>query len=162
MKFDVVDILNKYNIDYQVSTYSNEIDFICPFHNDTNFGNAKINKNTGLFNCFACGVGGSIYHFVALLEKISDKEAYKLVVNNFNVKNLYDVNKLKNIKVNVTVNLDKLKEKVVLSILDKLKNNKNIDFKHRWLIVCCYIKFENISEKQILNMYNMFSRLLHS
>ena len=67
MTFNVIEILNRYNVDYKEDRYSSEINILCPFHNDNNYGNARINSETGLFNCFSCGKGGNIYQFVSLL-----------------------------------------------------------------------------------------------
>ncbi len=50
----------------------------CPFHEDTR-PSFTMNLETGLFNCFACGEQGNIVTFIAKMENISNKEAYKLI-----------------------------------------------------------------------------------
>ena len=158
MDFNVVDILDRYAIDYREDKYSDEIDILCPFHNDTHFGNAKINSDSGLFNCFSCGEGGNIYQFVSKLEKISVAEAYRKVVNNFEDKSSgYDLDNLKFIKVRISDKKDELIEKVRLSILSNLKEVKDSS---KWLIICSWISFhrKELSEKKILEFYNLFNK----
>jgi len=158
MNFNVLEILNRYNIDYREDKYSSEINILCPFHNDNNFGNARINEETGLFNCFSCGKGGNIYQFVALLEDITDEEAYKLVVNNFNLPNTYNLDQLKHRKILLQESNNKLGDKIVTTILTNLNKLKTIDLKHKWIIICNYIKFHTeLRDKQLLEMYSEFN-----
>ncbi|MCC5910044.1 MAG: DUF927 domain-containing protein [Clostridiaceae bacterium] len=52
---------------------------LCPFHDDTkpSFG---ANIKTGVYNCLACGEKGNAITFMAKVEGISNKEAYKLLL----------------------------------------------------------------------------------
>lgn len=52
------------------------INGLCPFHNDHNasFG---ADLKTGKYNCFACGAKGNAVTFLAEMENISTKEAWK-------------------------------------------------------------------------------------
>lgn len=52
------------------------INGLCPFHDDHNssFG---ANVKTGQYNCFACGATGNAVTFLAEMEGISTKEAWK-------------------------------------------------------------------------------------
>lgn len=158
--FNVYEILHRYNVDYKENRYGNEIDILCPFHNDTNFGNAKINEETGLFNCFSCHTGGNIYHFVALLEDITDNEAYKLVNNNFEVNPSYNLVRLRSKSILPKENCSNLYDKIVFKILDKLISIRNTDFSQRWLIVCIYIKEhqKKLDEKQLLFLFSEFNK----
>jgi len=159
MNFNIIEILNRYNIDYKEDRYSSEINILCPFHNDNNYGNARINSETGLFNCFSCGKGGNIYQFVALLEEVTENEAYKLVTNNFNIPNNYDLNKLQNRKILVQESKNNLGNKVVDNILKGLIKLKTIDLKHKWIVVCSWIKYhEELKDKQLLEIYSEFNK----
>ena len=51
---------------------------LCPFHADKN-PSLSVNDERGLFHCFACGVGGDVIEFVKRSEKVSFKEALKLL-----------------------------------------------------------------------------------
>lgn len=158
MTFNVLEILNRYNIDYKEDKYSSEINILCPFHHDNNFGNARINEETGLFNCFSCGKGGNIYHFVALLEDITDNEAYKLVANNFNTPNTYNLDQLKNRKILLQESNNKLSDKIVDGILSNLIKLRTIDLKYKWIVICNYIKFHtDLKDKQLLEIYSEFN-----
>ncbi len=157
--FNVKEILNRYNIDYEENRYSSEIRILCPFHNDTRFGNASINEETGLFNCFSCGAGGNIYHFVALLEDITDTEAYKLVKNNFEEGKTYSLIKLKSRSILPKESYTDLPDKILFKILNKLIIIDDINFKQRWLIMCNYIKYhkKKLKENQLLFLFSEFN-----
>jgi len=160
MNFNVKEILHRYNIHYQENSYGNEVNILCPFHNDNNFGNAKINEETGLFNCFSCKEGGNIYHFVALLENIAEIEAYRLVNNNFEISNSYDLDKLRNRKIIQKENYNTLSNKIVFNILEKLTKIGKKDFSQRWVIICSYIKNyqKKLNDKQLLYLFSEFNK----
>ena len=54
------------------------INGLCPFHDDHNasFG---ADLQTGQYNCFACGAKGNAVTFLANIENISTKEAWKKI-----------------------------------------------------------------------------------
>ena len=162
--FNVKEILHRYNVDYRENQYGDEIDILCPFHNDGNFGNAKINEETGLFNCFSCREGGNIYHFVALLEDITDTEAYKLVGNSFEATPAYNLVRLKSRSVLPKESYSNLSNKIIFKMLDRLIHIRNINFSQRWLIVCSYIKEhqKKLSEKQLLFLFSEFNKEIKS
>lgn len=157
--FNVKEILNKYNIDYQENRGNNEIDILCPFHTDTNFGNASINEETGFFYCFSCQEGGNIYRFVALLEGIEEKDAYKLVNNNFDKGKTYSLIKLKSKNILPKENYISLSNKILFKILKSLITINDVDFSNRWLIICTYIKMykTQLREKQLLLLFSEFN-----
>jgi len=159
MSFNVFEILDKYGVEYKTDKYSRDIDILCPFHNDNHYGSAKINEETGLFNCFACGEGGNIYHFVALLEDISDKEAYLLVESDFNRKGKYDISRLNKVHTRLDMSVLKLKEKVIDEILKKIRLTSRIDLKYKGIVICSWLKNVDIKEKQILLIYNEFNEV---
>jgi DNA primase len=57
---------------------------LCPFHNEKSpsFG---VNREEGFFKCFGCGVGGSVFKFVELQERLSFPEAVRAVARKFGV-----------------------------------------------------------------------------
>lgn len=79
--------MNYENIDYEkLYTYylddykiiGNELICLCPFHDeDTSSFNA--NLETGVYHCFGCGAKGNIITFVARIDYISKKEAWKKI-----------------------------------------------------------------------------------
>ncbi len=157
--FNVREILNRYNVDYEENRYSDEINILCPFHNDTRFGNAYINEETGLFHCFSCQEGGNIYRFVALLEGVNEKEAYKLVNNNFETEKSYNLIRLKSKNIIPKEFYTDLSNKILFKILNKLILINDINFSQRWLIICNYIKYyqKQLKEKQLLLLFSEFN-----
>jgi DNA primase len=59
-------------------TKGKDLDIICPFHNDTHFGNAKIQIETSMFHCFSCGEKGNL---VKLVYKMLGLQSYKQVLD---------------------------------------------------------------------------------
>ncbi len=57
---------------------------LCPFHNEKtpSFG---VNRERGFFHCFGCGVGGNVFKFVELHERLSFPEAVRVVAKKFGV-----------------------------------------------------------------------------
>ena len=57
---------------------------LCPFHNEKSpsFG---VDRERGLFHCFGCGVGGNVFKFVELQERLSFPEAVRVLAKKFGV-----------------------------------------------------------------------------
>ena len=79
--------MNYENIDYEkIYTYYldeykiriNELICSCPFH-DEYTPSFNANLENGLYHCFGCGAKGNIITFVAEIEHISKKEAWKKI-----------------------------------------------------------------------------------
>lgn len=51
---------------------------LCPFHAEKT-PSFHVNPARGIFHCFGCGVGGDVFKFVALIEKVSFPEAVRLL-----------------------------------------------------------------------------------
>src|SRR5512138_3128867 len=51
---------------------------LCPFHGEKT-PSFHVNGEKGFFHCFGCGVGGDVFKFVELQEKVSFAEAVKLL-----------------------------------------------------------------------------------
>lgn len=161
MNFNVKEILDRYGIDYKPSGQQDELLFYCPFHahSDERMGSSFINEETGVYNCFACGEGGNIIKFISKIESISEKDAYKLLASNFN-NTQYDLENLKNRRLYHHNTNAAIAIKINQSILAKLPSLP-LELKHRWLIVCNYMKMNKSNEKQLLTIYDEFNKEIH-
>lgn len=70
---DYVQIFDRLGIEYKKST--NYIDFLCPFHNDTHFGSAKVDLYKKKCTCFACNEQYSPLDLIAKIENLNLHEA---------------------------------------------------------------------------------------
>jgi DNA primase len=57
---------------------------LCPFHNEKtpSFG---VDRERGFFHCFGCGVGGNVFKFVELQDRLSFPEAVRAIAKKFGV-----------------------------------------------------------------------------
>jgi DNA primase len=55
---------------------------LCPFHGEKT-PSFYVNREQGFFHCFGCGVGGDVFKFVELHEKISFPEAVRQLAQRF-------------------------------------------------------------------------------
>ena len=55
---------------------------LCPFHNEKT-PSFQVNPDKGFFHCFGCGVGGDVFKFLELHEKIGFQEAVRLLAQKF-------------------------------------------------------------------------------
>ena len=55
---------------------------LCPFHGEKT-PSFHVNKDKGFFHCFGCGVGGDVFKFLELQDKMSFPEAVKLLAQRF-------------------------------------------------------------------------------
>jgi len=51
---------------------------LCPFHEERT-PSFNVNPDRGIFKCFGCGVGGDVFKFVELQQKVSFPEAVRIV-----------------------------------------------------------------------------------
>jgi DNA primase (bacterial type) len=56
----------------------------CPFHNEKT-PSFNVNPEKGFFHCFGCGVGGDVFKFLELHEKVGFQEAVKMLASKFGV-----------------------------------------------------------------------------
>lgn len=61
------------------STGAEEVQVLCPFHNDTK-PSASINVKKDLFHCWVCGVGYNEQQFLSRINNISLADAHKVVL----------------------------------------------------------------------------------
>ncbi len=57
---------------------------LCPFHGEKT-PSFHVNPDRGFFHCFGCGVGGDVFKFVELQEKLSFPEAVRALAAKFGV-----------------------------------------------------------------------------
>lgn len=57
---------------------------LCPFHSEKS-PSFTVNRDKGFFHCFGCGVGGDVFKFVELQEKLGFQDTVKLVAGKFGV-----------------------------------------------------------------------------
>ena len=69
---DIVEVISHY---IKVEKKGRNYSALCPFHNDTSLGNFYVNKEKGIFKCFACGSGGNAINFVQKIEHCSYQAA---------------------------------------------------------------------------------------
>lgn len=79
MNYENIDykrIFSYYLEDYKIRR--NELSCSCPFH-DEYTPSFNANLETGVYHCFGCGAKGNIITFVAEMENISRKDAWKKI-----------------------------------------------------------------------------------
>jgi DNA primase len=57
---------------------------LCPFHSEKT-PSFTVNPDKGFFHCFGCGLGGDVFKFLELHEKLDFPEAVKLLAQKFGV-----------------------------------------------------------------------------
>src|SRR5687768_18346240 len=57
---------------------------LCPFHGEKT-PSFSVDKEKGFFHCFGCGVGGDVFKFVELQEKVGFGEALRLLAGRFGI-----------------------------------------------------------------------------
>jgi DNA primase len=55
---------------------------LCPFHNERT-PSFQVNREKGFFHCFGCGVGGDVFKFLELHDKVGFPDAVKLLAQRF-------------------------------------------------------------------------------
>ena len=55
---------------------------LCPFHGEKT-PSFNVNRDKGFFHCFGCGVGGDVFKFLELQEKIGFHDAVKMLAQRF-------------------------------------------------------------------------------
>ena len=57
---------------------------LCPFHGEKT-PSFHVNRDKGFFHCFGCGVGGDVFKFLELHDKVGFPDAVKLLAQRFGV-----------------------------------------------------------------------------
>lgn len=79
---DIVDVIGSYlpNLKRTGSTFKT----LCPFHKEKT-PSFNVNPNMQLFKCFGCGVGGDVFKFVMLWDRLEFREAVELLAKRANI-----------------------------------------------------------------------------
>jgi len=57
---------------------------LCPFHSEKS-PSFNVNPDKGFFHCFGCGVGGDVFKFLELHEKVGFQDAVRMLAHKFGV-----------------------------------------------------------------------------
>src|SRR3954464_11310866 len=57
---------------------------VCPFHSEKT-PSFHVSPDKGVFHCFGCGVGGDVFKFLELHEKVGFQDAVKMLAQKFGV-----------------------------------------------------------------------------
>ena len=55
---------------------------LCPFHSEKS-PSFNVNPDKGFFHCFGCGVGGDVFKFLELHEKVGFQDAVRMLAQKF-------------------------------------------------------------------------------
>ena len=78
---DIVTVIQDYvSLKKTGATYKG----LCPFHGEKT-PSFHVNRDKGFFHCFGCGVGGDVFKFLELHEKVGFADAIKLLAQRFGV-----------------------------------------------------------------------------
>src|SRR4030088_130095 len=55
---------------------------LCPFHSEKT-PSFHVNPEKGFFHCFGCGLGGDVFKFLELHEKVGFQDAVKMLAQKF-------------------------------------------------------------------------------
>ena len=69
---DIVEVISHYT---KLERRGRNYVCLCPFHDDKSIGNFSVNKEKGVFKCFACNTGGNAINFVQKIEGITFEQA---------------------------------------------------------------------------------------
>ncbi len=78
---DIVTVIQDYvSLKKTGATYKG----LCPFHGEKS-PSFHVNRDKGFFHCFGCSVGGDVFKFLELHEKIGFQDAVKMLAQRFGV-----------------------------------------------------------------------------
>ncbi|HEY8551752.1 MAG TPA: DNA primase [Vicinamibacterales bacterium] len=78
---DIVQVVQEY---VSLRRVGNSYKGLCPFHAEKT-PSFHVDRDRGFFHCFGCGVGGNVFKFLELQERVSFPEAVKMVAHRFGV-----------------------------------------------------------------------------
>lgn len=79
MQADIVAVVQDY---VSLKRVGNTFKGLCPFHSEKT-PSFHVNREKGFFHCFGCGVGGDVFKFLELHEKVAFPDAVKLLAQKF-------------------------------------------------------------------------------
>lgn len=77
------DIYTEYLECYELN--KNKLLCLCPFHEEKT-ASFNVNLDTGQYHCFGCNAKGNAITFLSKIENITTKDAWKQIVNKYNLK----------------------------------------------------------------------------
>ncbi len=81
MQADIVQVVQEYvSLRKTGATYKG----LCPFHSEKT-PSFHVNRDKGFFHCFGCGVGGDVFKFLELQEKVGFQDAVRHLAAKFGV-----------------------------------------------------------------------------
>jgi DNA primase len=79
MQADILQVVQEYvSLRKSGATYKG----LCPFHSEKS-PSFHVNRDKGFFHCFGCGVGGDVFKFLELQEKLGFVDAVKHLAAKF-------------------------------------------------------------------------------
>ena len=79
MHADILQVVQEYvSLRKSGATYKG----LCPFHSEKS-PSFHVNRDKGFFHCFGCGVGGDVFKFLELQEKLGFVDAVKHLASKF-------------------------------------------------------------------------------
>ena len=79
LQADIVQVVQEY---VSLKRVGNSYKGLCPFHSEKT-PSFHVNREQGFFHCFGCNVGGNVFKFLELHEKVSFPEAVRLLAQKF-------------------------------------------------------------------------------
>jgi DNA primase len=79
LQADIVQVVQEY---VSLKRVGNSYKGLCPFHSEKT-PSFHVNREQGFFHCFGCSVGGNVFKFMELHEKVSFPEAVRLLAQKF-------------------------------------------------------------------------------
>ena len=73
MQADIVQVVQEY---VSLRKVGRNVQGLCPFHSEKT-PSFHVNRDKGFFHCFGCGVGGDVFKFLELQEKLGFVDAVK-------------------------------------------------------------------------------------
>src|SRR5512140_199261 len=79
LQADIVQVIQDY---VPLKRAGNSYKGLCPFHGEKT-PSFIVHRDKGFFHCFGCGVGGDVFKFLELHEKVGFQEAVRLLAQRF-------------------------------------------------------------------------------
>jgi DNA primase len=78
---DIVTVISDY---VSLKKAGNSYKGLCPFHGEKT-PSFNVNRDRGFFHCFGCGVGGDVFKFIELQEKVGFTDAVRQLAQRFSI-----------------------------------------------------------------------------
>ena len=78
---DIVTVISDY---VSLRKAGNSYKGLCPFHGEKT-PSFNVNRDRGFFHCFGCGVGGDVFKFIELQEKVGFTDAVRQLAQRFGI-----------------------------------------------------------------------------